>query len=438
MADEEHRLAEQLARASEHLRAGRLDEAGQAIEQALALRKDDVRARNLRGLHLFRTQRYEAARAIYVTLSEEFPDDAAIRLNLGLVELRMGRNADSADNLKRVVASEPDNQRAWGYLGLALMRAGHLVEARDAFKKGGQEEMAQQVGERLAQSEEVMAARGELRRAASEGARVLEADQPFAAVELEEPIAEARRGGAWQIRNAGERAPMPGPEGSGFDGEAPGRELAQPVSGFATTHLVGTGEGQEVFSLASGGMLVIRVEDRLPTRTYGAVASTGSITFEPLSRRVRGQSVEETFGEGGEAMFAASGRGVMVVAARGARFNILALADDIVYLREANVYAFEESLHWENGRIPGAGQDGTRVVQFRGDGRLVLRTQRPVVTLKTESEGALFVDGATLIGWIGRVVPRVLVNERGEPTPYIEVSGEGVIILEEPPALTVL
>src|SRR5262249_4607973 len=137
--------------------------------------------------------------------------------------------------------------------------------------------------------------------------------------------------------------------------------------------------------------------------------------------------------EGAEAMFAAVGRGRVVVAARGARFSLLSLNDDILYVREPMLFAFEESLAWESGRIPGGGTEGARVVQFRGTGRLVLRTARPIYTLKTEEE-PLFVDHATLLGWIGRVVPRQVTGEGG-PAPYIECSGEGVLLLEEPDKL---
>jgi hypothetical protein len=40
-----------------------------------------------------------------------------------------------------------------------------------------------------------------------------------------------------------------------------------------------------------------------------------------------------------------------------------------------------------------------------------------------------------LLGWIGRVVPRQLKGSDGEPTPYIECTGEGALILEEPPPI---
>src|SRR5437764_14976525 len=162
---DERKLSEHLARASELLRGDKLTEAETEIDAALKMRADDLRARNLRGLFLFRASRYEEARSVYLDLSKGYPDDAALRLNLGLVELRMGRHLDAAGNLKRVVAAEPDNQRAQGYLGLALMRAGEFKAAKEAFEKGGQGELAKQVEERMAQADEAMAARGDLRRA---------------------------------------------------------------------------------------------------------------------------------------------------------------------------------------------------------------------------------------------------------------------------------
>ncbi|HZS38772.1 MAG TPA: tetratricopeptide repeat protein [Polyangia bacterium] len=437
MDQAEQQLTEHLQRASELLRGDKLDEAEREIGSALSLRGDDLRARNLRGLFLFRAGRYEEARSAYLQLSEGFPDDTALRLNLGLVELRMGRFADASSNLKRVVDVEPDNARAQGYLGLALMRAGDLSHARDAFIRGGQTELAKQVEERMAQADEALAVRGELRRAAGEGERVLGKDQPFAAVELEAPVEEARRSGAWQLRVPGERPPLPGPEGVPAGGSVLPLllEPPRPVAAFATARLLRPGGMGDPFALAEGGMLVLRVDGRLPTRTFGAIASTGQLTFEPLQRRVRGQAVDEPFGEGAEAMFVSVGKGLMVVAPRGARFTLLALADDIVYVREQSLFAFEESLHWENGRVPGGGPDSMRVVQFRGTGRLVARTERAAFTLKIEADAPLYVDSSTLLGWIGRVVPRVLHSEGGAPTPYIECTGEGVLILEEPAAL---
>jgi tetratricopeptide (TPR) repeat protein len=433
---DERKLADHLQRAGELLKSNQLDGAEKEIEAALSLRRDDVRARNLRGLFLFRGNRYEEAEKIYVELCDKWPEDAALRLNLGLVELRMGKFGEAAANLKKVIAAEPDNGRAQGYLGLALMRTGELQQAHGAFLKAGQTELARQIEVQLQQKKDGAQAVGELRDAAAHGQRTLEKEeQPFAAVELDAPVEEAGRHnvGEWQLREAGQAAPLPG----GVEAASPLRLLpAEPVTAFATRRLLRAPTSDEPFLLADGGMLVMRVDGRLPTRTLGTVASTEGVTFEPLFRRVRAQSTQEAFGEGAEAMLMAVGHGRIVVAARGARFSVLALADDILYLREPTLFAFEESLAWESGRLPGGGAQGdaARIVQFRGHGRVVLRTSRSIFTLKTE-EAPLFVEQGALLGWIGRVVPKQAHGEDG-PAPYIECHGEGVLILEEPPTIS--
>jgi uncharacterized protein (AIM24 family) len=429
--DEERRLAEHLHKAGELLKGGQLEGADKEIDAALALRRDDVRARNLRGLWLFRGGRYEEAEKIYLELCAKWPDDAALRLNLGLVELRMAKFPEAAANLKRVAAAEPDNLRAQGYLGLALMRTGDLKEAREAFLKAGQTELARQVEVQLQKLSDPAQGSGGLREAAGVGERALDnKEQPFAAVELDAPIDEAGRHGDWQVREAGQ--PLPGTAASG---PLPLRLLsAEPVTGFATRRLLKDPSSSDPFLIAEGGWLVMKVDGRLPTRTFGTVASTDGVTFEPLFRRVRAQTTTEPFGEGPEAMLLAVGKGRMVVSARGARFSLLLLADDIVYVREPVLFAFEESLAWESGRIPGGGAEAARVVQFRGHGRVVLRTQRPVYTLKTE-EAPLFIEQTALLGWIGRVVPKQVHGDAG-PAAYIECSGEGVLILEEPATIS--
>ena len=323
-AGDERRLAEHLQRAGELLRGDKLDEAEREIECALRIRSQDLRARNLRGLFLFRGGRYDEALGVYLELCGAYPNDAALRLNLGLVELRIGRHAEAAENLKRVVESEPDNVRAQGYLGLALMRAGELGPARDAFHRAGQEELARQVEERMAHlGEEAVAARLDLRRAPTRASTILDGEQPFGAVELEPPVDEAKRGGSWQLRVPGERPPLPGPEGPPTSGRFEPLVLSPPlpVAAFATARLLRAGALGEPFALAEGGMLVVRVDGKLPTRTFGAIASSGQLTFEPLMRRVRGQPTDEPFGDGADAMFFAIGHGLMVVAPRGAQVH---------------------------------------------------------------------------------------------------------------------
>jgi tetratricopeptide (TPR) repeat protein len=442
--DVERLLATHLHRAGELLRGDEIDGADAEVAAALKLRSDDVRARNLLGLVRFRGGKHEEALAIYRELVQKDPEDPALRLNLGLVELRMGRHDDAAANLERVVEKEPNNQRAQGYLGLALMRAGDLQKAREAFVKAGQEELVKQVEEKIAgSSEESDRAVAEVRRIADRGLKAFESEQPFTPVELEAPADKDkanRERGAWQLRAAGAPMPAPGPEGIGASPSEKAAAAVEPlrleapktVAEFATARLLRAAKIGEPFALAEGGMLVLRIDGRLPTRTLGAIASSGQLAFEPMMRRIRGKTTSEPFGEGPEALFLTTGNGLIVVAPRGGKFTALSLKDDVVYVRESSLFAFEETLHWENGRVPGGGDGGLRVTQLRGTGRMVIRAQAASFCVKMEPEETLYVGQEVLLGWIGRVVPRQLKGTDGEPTPYIECTGEGALILEEP------
>jgi hypothetical protein len=358
---------------------------------------------------------------------------------------------DAASDLKRVVEQEPHNLKARGYLGLALLRAGDLERAQRAFTEAGQDDLAKHVEERIASvSKESDKAMAEVRRIAAAGLRAMdERDLPFAAAEAElaskgavEVSAEAQvteqaSRGAWQVRAPGAPTPPPGPEGfTAVASSSAPLELKGPqaISDFAVSRLVRTSQAGETFSITEGGMLLVRVDGRVSTRTLGAIVSVGTLAFEPMVRRVRGRATADPFGDGVEAISMASGRGMMIIAPRGATFTPLTMQEDILFLRETAVWAFEETLHWENGRIPGGGSESIPIAQFRGTGRCVMRTLQPVLCVKVEPNEVVYVDHSVLVGWIGRVVPRQLPGEGGQPTPYVECSGEGVLILEEPEA----
>lgn len=429
-----------LHRAGELLRNNQLQEADSEVALALDLRSDDVRARNLLGLVRFRAGRHEEALQLYRELVGAEPDDTSLRLNLGLVELRMGRHDEAAADLERVVEKEPTNLRAHGYFGLALMRSGDFVRAREAFVKAGQDELVRQVDERMAvEPDAAERAVSEVRRAADKGLRaVTDEAQPFAPAEADEGTHAPGDPGedGWQVRAPGEPAPPPVAEPHqthAHERALPLRlDSPLPIAEFATARLLRPGKAGEPFAIAEGGMLVLRVDGRLPTRTFGAIASTGQLAFEPMTRRARGRATDESFGVGIESMFLTTGKGLIVVAPRGARFTALALSEDVLYLREAALFSFEETLHWESGRIPGGAPGSSAVIQLRGTGRCVMRTARVTFCAKIEPGETLFVGEEALLGWIGRVIPRQLKGSDGEPTPYIECTGEGVLILEEP------
>src|SRR6185369_16864711 len=85
----EQDFARHLRRAGELIGAQRLPEGELEILKALALSPRDLRALKLLALVRFKLGRLAEAREVYRTAHEVAPEDAAVRLNLGLIALKL-------------------------------------------------------------------------------------------------------------------------------------------------------------------------------------------------------------------------------------------------------------------------------------------------------------------------------------------------------------
>ena len=204
-----------------------------------------------------------------------------------------------------------------------------------------------------------------------------------------------------------------------------------PLSQLATTELVRPEDGDGAFELAPGGQLIIRVTERVMTRLDGVHVTGGELAYEPAMRRSRGHSTEEKFDYGGTQLYAATGHGYLIALSGERTFIAVTLDDDILYVREDLVFAFEATLRWESGNVPGL-RGQLPVVQFRGDGAVALRLPKPLVRVKLAPNDVVFVDATRLGGWIGRVIPRAVVPPAGSPlgAVCVECTGEGIVLLE--------
>ena len=208
-----------------------------------------------------------------------------------------------------------------------------------------------------------------------------------------------------------------------------GAYAARPLSELATEELIRPDDSTEAFEIALNGSLLIRVTDRVLTRLEGIHVTGGDLTYEKATRRSRGHQTEESFGT---PMHVVAGKGYLIaVPPKGERFTAVHLDDDILYLREDLVFAFESTLRWENGNVPGL-RGKLHVMQFRGDGALAVRLAQPLVRVKLPASGLVFVDATRLAGWIGRVIPRAVVPPEGGPlgTTCVECTGEGIVLVE--------
>jgi len=205
-----------------------------------------------------------------------------------------------------------------------------------------------------------------------------------------------------------------------------------PLTSLATARLIRPEDGDAPFEIGAGGVLIVRVNERVLSRTEEVMVSCGDLAFEPATRRVRGAATDEIFGEEDKSLFIVTGRGYLVAAAGGQVFTAVALDDDILYLRETLVFAFEDHLRWENGNVPGSSGQ-MHVVQFRGTGCVVVRSRRPLLSLKLGADRVVYVEASVLSGWIGRVVPRLVTPAAGgkSSAPFVECAGEGVVLIED-------
>ena len=63
------------------------------------------------------------------------PDDAGVRVALGVTLIRGGRNAEAVEELQRALAVEPNHDEARRYLGRSLAALGRVDEAVAEWRK---------------------------------------------------------------------------------------------------------------------------------------------------------------------------------------------------------------------------------------------------------------------------------------------------------------
>jgi uncharacterized protein (AIM24 family) len=105
----------------------------------------------------------------------------------------------------------------------------------------------------------------------------------------------------------------------------------------------------------------------------------------------------------------------------------------VLYVREDRVLAFDGTLSWETGTVPGA---DLRMLQFRGRGVVALALGEAPVAIKVTDDRPTLLTTARLVGWVGRLVPHgapVVAGTAADQAPFqIVCQGEGVVLLDTP------
>lgn len=86
-------------------------------------------------LGLMRERRYEQAGERLLDITGRYPEFAGPRMNLGLVYLHLGRDADAERALAAAAALDPDSADTQNLLGVAYRKEGRFEDARHAYQR---------------------------------------------------------------------------------------------------------------------------------------------------------------------------------------------------------------------------------------------------------------------------------------------------------------
>ena len=427
------------------LAAKRFDEAEGEILRALSGAPKDIQALNLLALVRYKLGKLEDAHATYREIAGTAPQDAHARRNLGLISLKLGRVDEALPELEMAVRLVPGDDRAWSYLGYAYAKKGEVVEAAAAFRRAGQDALALE----LEHAATVRRPATPMWRGGVEETPppplVTDPDaQVVEETDADEADAEAHADGDDEADDAHAPAspsrpvalapPLPPPLDaasmrelrSAPPVEAPRAIEAMPVPllSFVLSRL-----GQAPAPATPAGALHVSVVDEAHVRADGVLAGTGNLQWQAAHRRSQGRRSAEEMGTPGARFFRLTGSGDVWIAGAPMRWMPLALMEDVLYVREDRVLAFEGSLSWEAGTVPGA---DVRMLQFRGRGTVALEIGETPVAIKVTDDRPTLLSCGRLVGWVGRLVPHgARPPGDGAEAPFqVICQGEGVVLID--------
>jgi len=183
-------------------------------------------------------------------------------------------------------------------------------------------------------------------------------------------------------------------------------------------------------------LVLISVRGELLTRLSGLIAYGGVLDFKPERKRFRGRLTDRSFGDGAEQMTRAKGNGILMLDPQKRMFLATDVGGESAYFREDVVFAFEEALAFENGRLPSDMTPDLDLVYLRGQGQVLVCPGGPLRSVEVTSVRPVTVPLENLVGWYGGLTPRIAIlafDENGKVIRAgVELSGDGFLLFSSP------
>lgn len=463
-----------LYRGTELLQDNKVHAAKSEIEDALRLQPREPQGQDLLAQVYFRLGLYPRSIAIYESLAETFPEEVTPRINLALCYLKTGQPERARFQLEQVVSTEPQRQRAWGYLGLAFERLGDYEKAHTAFERAGYKSMAGRMASLRASSDAPSPPDepappeppdlSELRSVAEAAFHELDVtDDAFSlalpagngsvgeqgswfAVELGQSRSPAHRPAAPRAVTVTDREPTPAAPAASAqpvhdDAPSPTRSSwpsVKPVSEFARDATLVFCRGERASQHDSGCALVSTPQEfAVRFDLVRAVTTSGHLSAESLlSRRPSDAGASVPLGGPTRPLTLVDGAQRLVLRPDAARcIHSVELKDDSIHVREDCLAGFDARLHYETGRLASGHGDSITLVHLHGEGLVVVDLPRSHVAVEVTEAAGCVVRGASLLGWAGCVVARCLpaVDAPARERGWAAMSGTGVVFFDSEP-----
>jgi hypothetical protein len=435
-----------LARGADQLAAGDAEAARQSLRRAHEMRPRDGKVLGLLGQACYRAGLFDEAVQAYAALVDDAPTEVPPRVNLGLALIKARRHAEAIRHLAIVMDLNPDHKKAMGYLGLAHLESGDPSTARGWFERAGSLNMVARCDEGMARGGSVPAAAPGPTAPPPREAAVPEPAEPLA-VEVPVPETPAAPPEPEVAIDVSVPTPVPGPvvetlepppgpltasfaiETVEAEPSPPGPQGAVP---FATQRTLRP--ARDVFAV-EGNVLHVAVRGEVLCRLEGLFAARGSLTLKPEVKRFRGKATDKPFGAGRDRLHRFAGEGALFYRTGGWVYTVVDLAGEAGYFREEAVFALEEPLAYENGRVPSRHSRDLDLVHLRGQGRFLLRSAVAPLALETTTSSPLRVPLSSLLGWTGSVTPQIEVLGamglvEGPGLVVAQLTGEGRVLVD--------
>lgn len=445
-----------LYRGSELLEDNRVDEAKEELERALGFQPEDIEGQGLLAVVYFRLGMYPHAIRIFEEIVRARPAAETPRLNLGLCFLKTGQLLRARDTLSELLEQSPEHKRAAGYLGLAHQRLGEFERAATAFERAGQPHLARRMHEALQDLIEP-GPRPEMqavRAVAADAVQELDTDA-HAFTRAVSGVAEPGFSGHWHPHEIGGDlpppsrsprarpsvvpAPPPAPSAAtdvGVPVDAAPRSklpaLSSPRQLAAHLMLSSPSEGRvarksdEVALIQLDGAFAVRLD-----RVRALLAEAGPFTQSSIHRRARGRALDEPLGGMRTPLVVLEGRGSLIVSAEP-RLLVTRLDRELFYAREDRLIGFDLSLRHESGRLSIGAMEHVPMVQLSGEGLLALETSRALFAVGVSAERPAVLRGATVVGWVGRILPQAAPPNdlAAAQAGLVHMNGEGAVFVD--------